>query len=115
EIQVAGTLSVPSAYSHVQYDVSAGPIRVSHELVFVAQVVEETGEVHSVRLSTGVYMLPSVAPLAVDLPRYEHVAKDVLLVGSDVGAALWTCRDGTPPPAYSPESCAVVAVPGCSV
>ncbi|KAJ2817554.1 hypothetical protein IWW50_006128, partial [Coemansia erecta] len=106
EIQVVGALRVPRAYSQIQYDVAVGPIRVSHEVVFIAQVVEESGEVHSVRLSTGVYVLPCTAPPAADLPRYEHAAKDVLLASTGANselARLWSQRPGSddiPPPEY---------------
>ncbi|KAI9479809.1 hypothetical protein LPJ78_002904 [Coemansia sp. RSA 989] len=115
EIRIAGALNVPQAYDDIQYDIAAGPIRVSHEIVFVVQIVEETGEVHSVRLSTGVYVLPLSAAPASDLPRYEHSAKDVLLAAG----RLWTCselpNDGScPPPAYSPPSCTIVTVSSCN-
>ncbi|KAJ2437252.1 hypothetical protein IWW46_005412 [Coemansia sp. RSA 2440] len=119
EIQVAGALHVPRAYGQIQYDIAIGPIRVSHEVVFIAQVAEESGEVHSVRLSTGVYVLPCTGPPAVDLPRYENSAKDVLLASTEKLtsteqlasaeqmtstelAHLWAHRanDNTPPPEY---------------
>ncbi|KAJ1998507.1 hypothetical protein H4R26_005433 [Coemansia thaxteri] len=122
EVQVFGALSVPRAYTDIQYDIATGPIRVSHELVFSASVVDECGQVHNVRLSSGIYVLPELSQPPVELPRYEHSAKDILLaagqqrLSQNVSAAtclpLWTaeslvaqylCQDAPPqsPPAYS--------------
>ncbi|KAJ1657237.1 hypothetical protein GGF38_004441, partial [Coemansia sp. RSA 25] len=99
EIQVFGALSVPCAYKEIQYDIASGPIRVSHELVFSASIVDEHGQVHNVRLSSGIYVLPQSTQVPVDLPRYEHSDKDILLAAgrrwsldSSTGACLpsWT-------------------------
>ncbi|KAJ2764980.1 hypothetical protein IWQ57_004962, partial [Coemansia nantahalensis] len=88
EIEVAGSLSVPAAYRSVQYDIAVGPVRVSHELAFVATVVDEGGHVHTMRLSTGVYVFPRSSGPEVDLPRYEHVAKDILLAAGEHGMQI---------------------------
>ncbi|KAJ2063388.1 hypothetical protein GGI17_001749 [Coemansia sp. S146] len=117
EIQVFGTVNVPRAYTEIQYDIATGPIRVSHELVFSASIVDEHGQVHNVRLSSGIYVLPKSTQVPVDLPRYEHSDKDILLAAgrrwsldSSTVTCLpsWTesmnaqriCQD-SPPPAYS--------------
>ncbi|KAJ2889430.1 hypothetical protein IWW38_004714 [Coemansia aciculifera] len=117
EIQVFGTLSVPCAYTEIQYDIASGPIRVSHELVFFASIVDERGQVHNVRLSSGIYVLPQSTQVPVDLPRYENSDKDILLAAGrrwsldssiDMCLSPWTESLATPrvcqepqPPAYS--------------
>ncbi|KAJ2830128.1 hypothetical protein GGI24_001980 [Coemansia furcata] len=117
EIQVFGTVVVPRAYTEIQYDIATGPIRVSHELVFSASIVDEHGQVHNVRLSSGIYVLPKSTQAPVDLPRYEHSDKDILLAAgrrwsldsSSVSCLpSWTGSMNTqrmclesPPPAYS--------------
>ncbi|KAJ2021231.1 hypothetical protein IWW57_004924 [Coemansia sp. S610] len=117
EIQVLGAVNVPCAYTEIQYDIATGPIRVSHELVFSASIVDEHGQVHNVRLSSGIYVFPKLTQAPLDLPRYEHSDKDILLAAgrrwsldSSTVACLpsWagsidaqhTCQD-SPPPAYS--------------
>ncbi|KAJ2616026.1 hypothetical protein H4S08_000987, partial [Coemansia sp. RSA 1365] len=79
EIQISGSLNVPRAYEDIQYDIAVGPIRVSHELFFSVSVADERGQVHTVRLSTGIYVLPRTTVDTADLPRYEQSDKDVLL------------------------------------
>ncbi|KAJ1813431.1 hypothetical protein LPJ56_003426, partial [Coemansia sp. RSA 2599] len=94
---------------------------VSHELVFAVSVVDEVGQVHNVRLSSGVYVFPRVSSEVVDLPRYENSDKDVLLAAGqcwtlDSSApnapdlhTPWTLNnssrffDHSPPPEYSPS------------
>ncbi|KAJ1735612.1 hypothetical protein LPJ61_000450 [Coemansia biformis] len=104
DVRISGTLRVPAAYGDVQYDIATGPVRVSHELVFSATVVDEAGQVHTVRLSTGVYVFPpGRAPLA-ELPRYENVAKDTLLAaGQYWGQAGSTTVESEGLPAHGPE------------
>ncbi|KAJ2746659.1 hypothetical protein GGI20_001160 [Coemansia sp. BCRC 34301] len=124
EIQVFGTLSVPRAYTNIQYDIASGPIRVSHELVFSASIVDEHGQVHSVRLSSGIYVLPQSTQVPVDLPRYEHSDRDILLAAgrrwsldSSIETFLpsWTgamatqrmCQESQPPEYSHPIAAAI--------
>ncbi|KAI8324949.1 hypothetical protein GQ54DRAFT_249261, partial [Martensiomyces pterosporus] len=80
EIAASSRLSIPQAYRAIQYDVAQGPVKVTHDLVFAASVVDETGQVHNVRLSSGIFVLPLGVPETDDvLPRYEDVGSDTLL------------------------------------
>ncbi|KAJ2161587.1 hypothetical protein GGF46_001357 [Coemansia sp. RSA 552] len=121
EIQIPGNLDVPKAYVSVQYDIPIGPIRVSHELVFSVSAVDECGQMHLVRLSTGVYVFPCRSPPLL-LPSYGLSGKDTLLAtgrrwshstpsagtGGD-GLAGPGSNDDLPPPAYSPAPCGGIA------
>ncbi|KAJ2081815.1 hypothetical protein H4R24_002079 [Coemansia sp. RSA 988] len=89
EIQISGSLNVPRAYEDIQYDIAVGPIRVSHVLFFSAAIADERGQVHTVRLSSGVYVLPRTAVDTAVLPRYEHSDKDVLLAAGQ----RWSLRN----------------------
>ncbi|KAJ2781682.1 hypothetical protein H4R18_002735 [Coemansia javaensis] len=82
ELQLAGRLDVPDAYTGVQYDVTAGPIRVSHGLALNVVVVDAAGQLHKLRLDTAAFVQPLGRPSASDLPRYEHVDMDTLLAAS---------------------------------
>ncbi|KAJ2706706.1 hypothetical protein FB645_001310 [Coemansia sp. IMI 203386] len=120
EIQISGTLWIPRAYHEIQYDIAIGPIRVSHELVFAVSVVDEVGQVHNVRLSSGIFVFPRVSTEVIDLPRYENSDKDVLLAAGQcwsldssapqapVMQSPWTFGSSllfehSPPPEYSPS------------
>ncbi|KAJ1719578.1 hypothetical protein LPJ53_005684 [Coemansia erecta] len=91
EIQISGTLQIPKAYDDIQYDISIGPIKVSHELVFAVSIVDEVGQVHNVRLSSGIYAFPCVSSAIIDLPRYENSSKDTLLAAGQ----RWTLDSST--------------------
>ncbi|KAJ2375121.1 hypothetical protein IW150_002721 [Coemansia sp. RSA 2607] len=91
EIQISGSLQIPKPYDDIQYDISIGPIRVSHELVFAVSIVDEVGQVHNVRLSSGIYALPCVSSATIDLPRYENSSKDTLLAAGQ----RWTLDSST--------------------
>ncbi|KAJ1891975.1 hypothetical protein LPJ66_006622 [Kickxella alabastrina] len=79
DICISGSLNIPCAYESIQYDIASGPIKVSHEIVFAVSVVDVSGQVHNIRLSSGIYVFPPVSSEVVDLPRYENCNKDILL------------------------------------
>ncbi|KAJ1645842.1 hypothetical protein LPJ64_002597 [Coemansia asiatica] len=100
EIQISGILRIPHAYNEIQYDIAIGPIRVSHELVFAVSVVDEIGQVHNVRLSSGIYVFPYISTEVIDLPRYENSDKDVLLAAGQ----CWTLDSSAPQAASNLQS-----------
>ncbi|KAJ1965241.1 hypothetical protein GGI12_000891 [Dipsacomyces acuminosporus] len=124
EISVSSRVSTPEVYKTIQFDIPQGPVKVTHDLVFAASVVDEQGQVHNVRLSSGVFVLPQAAPSSDGLlPRYEDVWSDTLLLAAGQQKALAThatifeshaasifstelCFDSSiPPPVYSSPIC----------
>ncbi|KAJ1950186.1 hypothetical protein FBU59_000798 [Linderina macrospora] len=79
EISVSGVLFAPEAFESIQYDICEGPLRVSHDIVFTASVIDENLTVHNIRLSSAVYVMPKCAATECELPRYEDSAMDMLI------------------------------------
>ncbi|KAJ1664519.1 hypothetical protein EV178_004032 [Coemansia sp. RSA 1646] len=128
DIQVTGCLKTPPAYDGIQYDIPMGPIRITHELVFAASVVDECGQVHNVRLSSGIYVFPNTSLALTELPRYEHSDKDILLAAgrrwslecaeSFAGPIHTWCPNArllealfSPPPEYQLHAAAITGSP----
>ncbi|KAJ1737351.1 hypothetical protein LPJ72_000557 [Coemansia sp. Benny D160-2] len=120
DIQVSARLRMPTAYNAIQFDVPIGPVRVSHELAFAASVVDECGQIHNVRLSSAVYVLPHAAAASPDLPRYEHSDSDILLAAANLPAApayAWCVSPGPlgsvlpSPPEYRLHSATAATTP----
>ncbi|KAJ1800954.1 hypothetical protein LPJ59_000683 [Coemansia sp. RSA 2399] len=127
DIQVTGCFKLPPAYDGIQYDIPMGPIRITHELAFTASVVDECGQVHNVRLSSSIYVMPHSSLALAELPRYEHSDKDVLLaagrrwslesVAESLAAPAYTwCPHShlldaflPPPPEYNLHSAATIS------
>ncbi|KAJ1956446.1 hypothetical protein EC988_001347 [Linderina pennispora] len=84
DMSVARSLTVPAAYTGIQYDVRRGPVRVTHDLVFSAAIADESGNVHNLRLATPIFVLPDIAASGVNLPRYEEVGFDTLIEAATV-------------------------------
>ncbi|KAJ1824955.1 hypothetical protein GGH91_000871 [Coemansia sp. RSA 2671] len=84
EISISRSLSVPEAYTGIQYDIRRGPIRVSHELSLFVTVADAAGRLQNLRLATSVFVMPMSTRKRIDLPRYEDTAADEL-VESGVG------------------------------
>ncbi|KAJ1965247.1 hypothetical protein GGI12_000897 [Dipsacomyces acuminosporus] len=90
EISTSRCLSVPEAYKDIQYDISQGPIRVSHDIIFFVTIADETGSVHNLRLATPIFVLPCFSHARVDLPRYEDAGMDELIESSTKAPASST-------------------------
>ncbi|KAJ2496916.1 hypothetical protein GGH96_005491 [Coemansia sp. RSA 1972] len=81
-------LVVPSAYSHIQYDVSTELVEVRHRIKFLIKVRDSRSLVHSVFVAVPVCVQPvSARDEASILPRYE-------------GGGVVIMRSETLPPAY---------------
>ncbi|KAJ2706711.1 hypothetical protein FB645_001315 [Coemansia sp. IMI 203386] len=87
EISASRSLSIPEAYACIQYDIHRGPIRINHELIFFASVVDSQGSVHNLRLATPMFVLPRIDGQQLNLPRYEDTDTD-RLVESSSGCSL---------------------------
>ncbi|KAJ2492133.1 hypothetical protein IWW37_001710 [Coemansia sp. RSA 2050] len=79
EISISRSLSVPEAYTGIQYDIRRGPIRVSHELSLFVTVADAAGRLQNLRLATPVFVMPMSTRKRIDLPRYEDTATDELV------------------------------------
>ncbi|ORX72779.1 hypothetical protein DL89DRAFT_264976 [Linderina pennispora] len=119
EISVSGAVFAPKAFTGVQYDICEGPLRISHDIVFMASIIDENMTVHNIRLSSVVYVMPKGATTGCELPRYEDSAMDTLICtagdqkdfvdSSDSAvrvARFSTCGNGLtiidiPPPVYT--------------
>ncbi|KAJ2849709.1 hypothetical protein IWW36_002436 [Coemansia brasiliensis] len=77
ETSTERTLSVPTEYAGIQYDVHRGPIRTYHELALSVSIVDVQGSVHNLRLASPVFVLPR--PCRAALPRYEDTPADRLV------------------------------------
>ncbi|KAI8324956.1 hypothetical protein GQ54DRAFT_295784 [Martensiomyces pterosporus] len=82
EISASRCLSVPEAYTGIQYDIRRGQIRIGHDLIFFVSITDELGAVHNLRLATPVFVLPRFSLKCVDLPRYEDAGMDELIESS---------------------------------
>ncbi|KAJ2484788.1 hypothetical protein EV174_002173, partial [Coemansia sp. RSA 2320] len=86
ETSASRCLSVPQAYTGIQYDIRRGPIRTSHELVFFVSIIDADKRTHNLRLATPAFVLPMSAAKLIDLPRYEDRGADELIEsGIDAG------------------------------
>ncbi|KAJ2748230.1 hypothetical protein IWQ56_007517, partial [Coemansia nantahalensis] len=85
ETSVESRLSVPPAYTGIQYDIRRGPARTSHELVLFVTIADAHGCTHRLRLATPVYVLPRADAYSTSPPRYEDAAAD-RLVAADADA-----------------------------
>ncbi|KAJ2798717.1 hypothetical protein H4S07_005625 [Coemansia furcata] len=92
EIATSRSLSVPEAYTGIQYDIRRGPIRVKHELSLFVTVADSAGRMQNLRLVTPVFVMPMSTRKRVDLPRYEDTDTDEL-IESGVGAVAQRDED----------------------
>ncbi|KAJ2721974.1 hypothetical protein GGI07_003624 [Coemansia sp. Benny D115] len=79
EISASRCLSVPEAYTAIQYDIHRGPIRINHELVMFVTILDDTNTLHNLRLSTPMFVLPKLVGKQLNLPRYEETGLDRLV------------------------------------
>ncbi|KAJ1958775.1 hypothetical protein EC988_000095 [Linderina pennispora] len=82
------SLTVPKAFSQIQYDMKSSLLRITHELVVAATILDEKGEPHYLRTSIGVHIVP---PMAIEgqfshLPSYTESNDDALLLRAPASA-----------------------------
>ncbi|KAI9479788.1 hypothetical protein LPJ55_001042 [Coemansia sp. RSA 990] len=94
------SLSIPKAFSGIQYSMNTPRITISHELVLVATLIDQDENPRHLRISSSIRVVPKVAleDNFAELPPYRNVEYDRLLLGSN---AHQLNRFTSPPPSYS--------------
>ncbi|KAJ2466902.1 hypothetical protein GGI02_004220 [Coemansia sp. RSA 2322] len=105
-------LDVPEAHRHVQYDMDTTRVRVAHELELTATVLDDSQDVHYLRLAAPIQIVPRVAleTTYAELPAYSSSGCDRLLLESSRSSTITEIADESsqqsdialllPPPSY---------------
>ncbi|PIA17335.1 hypothetical protein COEREDRAFT_14793 [Coemansia reversa NRRL 1564] len=96
-------LHIPKAFTGVQYTMNTARLRVVHELVLTATVVDKHREPHHLRLSSFVCIVPSAVLIneISNLPAYCSTRLDRLLLSSNGRSTA----SSLPPPSYQQATC----------
>ncbi|KAJ2709063.1 hypothetical protein H4R19_004440 [Coemansia spiralis] len=95
-------LNVPRAFAGIQYSMDTPELRVLHELMLTATIIDSHQEPRYLRISAPLRVVPKLALDAefAELPDYHRSALDRLLLG---GAGLlpgYCAPHQSPPPSY---------------
>ncbi|KAJ2767654.1 hypothetical protein IWQ56_003247 [Coemansia nantahalensis] len=87
-------LHVPRAFGGIQYSMDTHDLRIGHDLVLTATVIDENQCPHHLRISSPVQVVPSLAldSAFTELPAYQQSGLDRLLLAN-----------ACPLPGYSPS------------
>ncbi|KAI8324934.1 hypothetical protein GQ54DRAFT_295768 [Martensiomyces pterosporus] len=78
------SLDVPKAFNGIQFDMQTAQLRITHELMFFATILDKNQEPHYLSISAPVMVVPSAAleSTDVELPAYRESNGDRLLLSS---------------------------------
>lgn len=108
------SLKIPSAPSKLQFDMKTAQLLITHELALSATVLDSKRNVHYLRTSTPIHIVPRVAieATSAELPAYSQSSYDrLLLLGMHGdGEDEYTLQVDSlpPPPQYCQQSTTTV-------
>ncbi|KAJ2448520.1 resistance to o-dinitrobenzene [Coemansia sp. RSA 2336] len=93
-------LSIPKAFSGIQYTMNTPRVTISHELVLIATLIDQDDNPRHLRIASNIRVVPKVAleNNFVELPPYHNIEHDRLLLGSSAHQLAYFT---SPPPSYS--------------